>query len=280
MPKKEKGKTKVFRRGVLVGEVVHKDESLFDYNIRELELDESRNMKEGVAHSAAATLLRDGTVNEISEFLRAVNDPTQRESLWEMTFDAYWLGSDSIYDDDKKEEVKNKWQEAWRTTFGHNAAATDSEFKKTLLDLKGYNAILVENRNIFRALKSYDIPMDFAFVTQDEINGIFQEPVTEAVQTVFEQLWDKLYANDLTNGKEKPQLECFRKEMQAESLMLGRYKSGVISINKDIAENDSFALRQTMLEEIVHHVTGSTDMSRDFQDFALRIAITFMDLKG
>jgi hypothetical protein len=32
-------------------------------------------------------------------------------------------------------------------------------------------------------------------------------------------------------------------------------------------------LMTTVLEELAHHITGATDMSRDFQDFAFTVAM-------
>jgi hypothetical protein len=54
--------------------------------------------------------------------------------------------------------------------------------------------------------------------------------------------------------------------MQAEYLIKGYVEKEEIYISTEDESNP-----QTMLEEIAHYVTGATDQSRDFQDYAFRM---------
>ena len=53
---------------------------------------------------------------------------------------------------------------------------------------------------------------------------------------------------------------------------MGFYREGVVYLSLDFADGASVELRQTALEEVAHFVTGATDSSRDFQDFAFKLA--------
>ena len=54
-------------------------------------------------------------------------------------------------------------------------------------------------------------------------------------------------------------------------MLFGYYEGGTVYINK---EHDTS--HQTMLEETAHYLTGATDNSRDFQDFAFLVASRLM----
>jgi len=92
-------------------------------------------------------------------------------------------------------------------------------------------------------------------------------PPTEVAQATLKRVWGWIVELELTNGKECPPLKCFRQIMQNESETMGYYKDGTVFMNVDYDGND-----QTMLEELSHHITGATDNSRDFQDYAFRLA--------
>ena len=44
-------------------------------------------------------------------------------------------------------------------------------------------------------------------------------------------------------------------------------------INEDLAQGASVELRQTVLEEAAHYLTGSSDCTRDLQDWAFKLAV-------
>jgi hypothetical protein len=71
----------------------------------------------------------------------------------------------------------------------------------------------------------------------------------------------------MTEGKEKPPFRLFEEVMKAETEKLGYYHDGMVYVRSDMVDH-----HQTILEEFAHYVTGSTDLSRDFQDFAFRLA--------
>jgi len=56
-------------------------------------------------------------------------------------------------------------------------------------------------------------------------------------------------------------------------LLQGFLRDGVIYINEDLAQGTSVELRQTVLEEVAHYLTGSKDETRDLQDWAFKLAV-------
>jgi hypothetical protein len=57
-------------------------------------------------------------------------------------------------------------------------------------------------------------------------------------------------------------------------MLNGYYRDGVVYINRRLADDGlSEALLHVTLEELSHHITQSTDNSRDFQDFLLTLAV-------
>ncbi len=65
-------------------------------------------------------------------------------------------------------------------------------------------------------------------------------------------------------------------------MLNGFYRDGLVFINSDLAGSASLTnereglsnrLLKVALEEVSHHVTGSTDTSRDFQDYLLDLAV-------
>jgi hypothetical protein len=50
-------------------------------------------------------------------------------------------------------------------------------------------------------------------------------------------------------------------------------RDGVVYINEDLATGTSVELRQTVLEELAHYLTGSKDETRDLQDWAFKLAV-------
>ena len=79
----------------------------------------------------------------------------------------------------------------------------------------------------------------------------------------------------MINGKEIPPSKTFRKIMEGGAQTLGFYKEGTIFINQDIlsADGGSQQFKTTVLEELVHHITGEPDFTRAFQDFVLNLVI-------
>ena len=93
----------------------------------------------------------------------------------------------------------------------------------------------------------------------------------------FNAIWNKLDSKNLIN-KEKPQVKIFTALVSEAKIDAGFYTQGTdeICINSDIVGNSNF-LKQTIVEEVTHYITGATDMSRDFQEFLIKALVCFME---
>lgn len=81
IPKRSNGdKVLIYRKGVLVGEFPYP--SLFNYNLNDIELKESRVISESNARDACGTAIRNADTASLVEFLQAVRDHID---LWETT---------------------------------------------------------------------------------------------------------------------------------------------------------------------------------------------------
>lgn len=263
---------KIYRRGVLVGDLETK--SLFDYNFRDVQLDESRNIKEYTAINAAGNMLAKASIPEICKFIKSTQS---EEKYWEHGMMCYNI-SLPYYEEEQK-SIKSNWQEAWKETFGEDAIMCRSElFMVERLKKKGYRPISVPNDNLFDILQKFDIPTHITTLDSFEQRGFEYDIAPESLMINVNKIWNKLWAMNLTNGKEMPRVVCFTKIVDEEQMITGFYdiKQATIFINKDlICENEegSIILNKVILEELSHHITGAKDLSRDFQDFILRIAV-------
>jgi major membrane immunogen (membrane-anchored lipoprotein) len=77
-------------------------------------------------------------------------------------------------------------------------------------------------------------------------------------------------------------VKCFTAILDGGVMLNGFQRDGLVFINSDLAGSGSVVagrqalsdrLMKVALEEVVHHVTGATDNSRDFQDFVLDLAV-------
>lgn len=116
----------------------------------------------------------------------------------------------------------------------------------------------------------------------DELSGRDITDATTDAQAAVDLVWELLEMNGLTNGKDKPSVKCFESILDGGVMLNGYYRNGEVFIHSDLAGVASVVvgrnalsnrLIKVALEEVVHHVTGATDNSRDFQDFLLELAV-------
>ena len=76
-----------------------------------------------------------------------------------------------------------------------------------------------------------------------------------------------------TTARPSPEIRCFRKVMNGGTVVLGFLRDGMVYVNEDLAVGASVELRQTVLEEVAHYLSGSKDCTRDMQDWAFKLAV-------
>jgi len=268
----------IYRRGVRVREFESSDqESLFDYNLNDLTIDESRKASDwDVKHHCGKALANADKGILAMLFDRLLNSD---EGVWEFGFDTYSLQPnyrDSTEDEQRK---RQNWQEAFSQVAGEDAVLT-GEASVDQLERKGYKPIKAPE-SLIRAAEQYGVQTPAKVLSADELSGRDVTDATPDAQAAVDLVWEWLEQIGLTQDKDKPPVKCFTSILDAGVMLNGFYREGVVFINRDLCgagegcrEALSHRVVHVALEETAHYVTnGATDNSRDFQNFLLDVAV-------
>ena len=274
LPKKDRnlGDSKtavIYRRGVRVRQLdSHQGTSLFDYNLNNVRIDESRNMDDYAACSAAARALSDGTSEQLATWLKSF---ASGDRYWEHRFESYNMGQCC---GDSKETIaarEQSWVAACRT-IGENVVCCSKGAPKETLQRKGYQ-ILELPWSLVSTCGVYKLQTPEKVLGEDERLG---RVITEATPDVVEcaqLLWDDIVRAGMHANKTMPVVRCFKTIMSGGTYCLGFQKDDCVYVNESLASGQSLELQQTMLEEMAHYVTGALDETRDLQDWAFKFAV-------
>ena len=262
----------IYRRGVRVREFESSDtESLFDYNLDDLTLDEARKASDwDVRHHCGRALA--GADKEILAILfdRLINSTTP---AWEFSFDTYSLSSHS-------DDSEQNWKDAFEQVAGDNAVLT-GEGTADQLNRKGYTPVKAPE-GIVAAASRFGVKNASSVLSADELSGReITDPSPDSTYAV-EFIWKVIESHGLTNGKEKPPVKGFTSILDAGTMLNGYHRDGIVYLNEDLGgaasefggrEALSDRLLKVALEEVAHYITNATDNSRDFQDYLLDLAV-------
>lgn len=278
LPKKNRnigtGKTAViYRRGVRVREIAHYyGESLFDYNLNNIRVDESRNIDDYVACSAAAKAMSNAEPDKLACWLKSFESPVR---YWEHGFEGYNLRAQ--YDDTA--EITAAREKNWATAakaIGDNVVVCAKGAPKQTLGHKGYKVLEVPEA-VAQAAGQFGLDTPEKVLTTDERDGrVICEATPDATECCL-LLWEKIVAAGMHANKDMPIVQCFRTIMSGGSQCLGFQRGNTVYVSESIAKGMSKELQQTMLEEIAHYITGALDETRDLQDWAFGAAIAFLN---
>ena len=270
----------IYRRGVRVREFQSSEtESLFDYNLDDLRIDESRQASDwDVKHSCGKALADADKATLVILFDRLLNSD---RPAWEFAFDIYSL--QPAYGDGGEviERRRGSWQEAFSQVAGRDAVLT-AKGTVDQLERKGFTPVLAPE-NLVSAAASYGVQTSASVLSVDELSGREITDASHDAQAAVDCLWELLEEIGLTNGKDKPPVRCFTSILDAGTMLNGYYRDGEVFINRDLGGSGSVLagrsaisdrLMKVALEEIAHYATnGATDNSRDFQDYVLDVAV-------
>lgn len=269
----------IFRRGVRVREFESSDaESLFDYNLNDLTIDEARKASDwDVRHHCGRALANADKDILTRLFDRLINCD---EPVWEFGFDIYSLRP--CYSDTAEVEQRRKqnWQDAFASIAGEEAVLTGKQ-SVDQLERKGYKPVQAPE-SLVNAAELYGVQTPAKVLSSDELVGRAISDPTPDAQASVDFVWELLEEIGLTNGKQKPPVKCFTSILDGGVMLNGYYRDGTVFIHEDLGGNASVVggrealsdrLLKVALEEISHWVTQSTDNSRDFQNYLLDIAV-------
>lgn len=260
-------KTRIYKQGVLVH--VSDVPSTFDYNLGdELRLDESRNASSWDVHYACALALKsEMTQADAVLLLRDMCDGSDKE-WFEKKLNGEYLAS--VYDTDDRKRVRGAmWQDAIDEVYGGNAIVCSTPMYNDVIKHKGFVPVNLPN-NLDRMVGSLlGVRRDVDILSGLERKGRVEVVVSENMQKVVDDWWVVIERYDMTNGRSKPVVKAFKENMEGGSQVNGEYLDGVVWLRWDL--DGSHSIKKTALEELAHHCSGATDMSRDFQEWILRL---------
>lgn len=257
----------IYRCGVLVREIKDSTKtSLFDFNFKtnELSIDECRNSSEYATRGACAKLMRGADKETLATIFKSLTDG---EETFESEADSYYLCGP--YDEPSDKE-KQTWQEGWTRTNGDaimcNEEATGAiEYVRR----KGHIVQPIKSSGWTAVAQRMGIKTADNILSDSEQKGRETVPASPEAIRAVETVWAWLEALGMTQGKEMPEVACYRDIMSAESEVHGYYKDGVVYLREDITGSVNKYTLKVAYEEVVHYVTGATDASRDMQNFLI-----------
>ena len=250
----------IYKKGVLVSKI--KTQSLFDYNLGdELILDESRNAPDWNVNYAVGKALSNAEPKILSQIIsKSISD-----KIWETTLPTYVL----------QDGNKDNWINAFENAFGKNVVLTRPiRVVEETVRRKGFKPVMPVCEDFRTVLEHYNVPSDTKILDTNEVAGrIVENPTDEMVENTL-NLFDFLEKNGFTYNKNIPDVKSFRTFTQGESTLHGFYENNCIYLNQELGGKE---LMNTILEELIHYITGSGDNTRDFQNFLLQIITSFIE---
>lgn len=267
----------IYRRGVRVREFESSDtESLFDYNLNDLTIDEARKASDWDVRHHCGQALADADKNVLAILFDHLLNSTK--AVWEFTFDTYALQPNYRDSSEAEQRKRRNWQEAFLQVAG-DAAVLTGEGTVDQLERKGYTPVKAPE-GIVTAAARYGVQTPAKVLSSDEMSGRLVTEPTDSAQAAVDFVWSVIERHGLDNGKAKPPVRCFTSILDGGVMLNGYYREGVVFINADLAPAGvvevgklSNRLLKVALEELAHFTTGATDNSRDFQDYLLELAV-------
>ena len=187
--------------------------------------------------------------------------------VYEASLDEFYLG----YSDSAKEN----WTEAWDSFAGEAVIASESLARSPIAEhaqAKGHKVVAVKSKSFVEVAQKMGVRNVTSVLGTHAASGKIPCEVTDAAIRAVERVWGWCEAANMTGGNIMPGVKCFRQLMDGEGECLGYYQpgSGEVHIREDL---DGKIALKTAIEEVAHYITGSTDCSRDFQNFAFDMIV-------
>lgn len=264
LDKVDEGRANIYRKGVLVRTIGEgRPNSIFDYNFGdELKIDESRNLDDYSVASAVENLLANTTDEKhINLIFDAI---TSSADTWEKDRAGFRL----------QYHLNKKYKEVFEKRYGKDAVIIKDgqAFLADYAKRKGFRVVPVFSDGWAQALKHVGIRnvLDVLEDVNDD-GDILSKPSKELLRNV-KRVWSVLEDFDLHGNKQLPRIMEFTSRMEAGTQKGGYQKGDTIFIEKGYIHSS-----KVILEELGHYITGATDNSRDFQDWAFKVGGILID---
>jgi hypothetical protein len=242
----------VFRKGIRA--YSNKEHSLYDYDLRNLEINESRVAKYSwEAKAQCASLLAKADLDTVLNFISlGSHRETTEYTEWQRDFWDYAAGI--------------KFSPAWLTAIDNRKLVPfDNAGRYDLTD-----ATLVLPDILIKKLKE-------CFGKAVHVVGQDDEPYTvvdDVDMAPVNKSMDLLEGAGLTFNRAAVQMADFQ-----DNAILGTVDKGKIILSTRLLGDQSHELETTLLEEVIHHKTGFGDGTRSMQNYLFN-TIIYLIKKG
>lgn len=250
----------IYRRGVLVCEVNSTEESMFDHNVDDITMNESRSVDSWTAmNKAASNICELAEPRYLSILLNSFGKSTK---YWEHTFSSYQFS----YIASERKEI---WKKAWDSIHGDKAVVC-SALTYDLCVNKGYKPVIIPE-NYVRFIQNSGISSDTDVLTANEIDGKKVTDPSEDFVQATNIVWDKLSSLGLVHDREMPTIKGFDYDQSNNQIVFGFWEKDVVAYNNMMDKGLNEMLLHTVIEELTHHITKANDGSRDFQNYLIKV---------
>jgi hypothetical protein len=256
--KRKAEKLQVFHRGVWIQE--GDEVSLFDYELDDLKLNESRLCDWHKVNAQIAKLIALFTVPMAEKaLLYIIKEELDCYELDTMMQAGYYADV----------EIAANWCEAFHNIYGEDAVVTDNDkFHYDRLTQLNKKPVIIEHEGLRYLLKAAGVPHAAMVLTHEQREYAHSQTPTLETQAIFDEIWNHFVLEELHEGKEKPGLMQFEQRSGQNNILFGEYRDGVCYIN--IACAGSRQERIACTEEIAHYISDAEDFSRAFQLFLVQ----------
>ena len=218
--------------------------------------------------NAAARAMAMASPEILAQWMRSFRGGT---AYWEHQFGGYELKPAWGESEEAVAARKANWNKALELV-GDGVVLSSKDGPVETLARKGYDPLEVPE-TVVRAAEEYGCPTSSKVLSADELDGREAFDATPDAVAALDWVWEQIVLAGMDAGKAKPPIRCFRKVMNGGTMLRGFLRDGVVYVNEDLATGASVELRQTVLEEAAHYLTGSKDETRDLQDWAFKFAV-------
>jgi hypothetical protein len=257
----------VYREGVMVRKLDGKAISAFDYNFKagEITIDEARNSSESALRAKIGQAINKADTETLQQLFEKLSEGDVYEAALDEFYLGYYLESSQMAN----------WTGAWKKFAGDAVIASETMAASPIADhvkRKGHKVVAVKSDAFAKVAQNMGVPNISSVIGSHAADGRIDVDATEAAINAVDTVWAWCEATEMTAGKPKPETCCFRQLMDGGSEVLGYHVIGSngVYIREDL--DGKFALK-VAIEEVAHYITGSTDMSRDFQNFAFDMIV-------
>ena len=227
-------------------------------------------------YAIAKALAHADVPSSLAVVIKAVATAPNKAALLETGLTADYLKDK--YDSGSKEARQKQWKAGFAIVAGEQGVASSGlSGVASHITAKGFSPFVLP-ANWVDVLGDMDAPTEDKVLSTSERKGeVLSDPTPDMLRAV-DEVWDVIVSMGMQNGKEKPPVKAFMSimdaGMDAGAQRRGEYRDGTVLLHTDLAAGP--LLKKVALEELAHHVTGATDMSRDLQDWLFRLVVAIV----